>query len=254
VFLLSPLLIGLFAGGRWTTPTLYLIIAATAGFLVRQPVTIVVKVLSGRRPREELPAALFWTTLYTAVGLLHVLGLVVRGFGALLTLAVPGVPIFAWYLRLVAKRAERRQLAVELAGSGVLASSAAAAFWVGRGEADPLGWILWALTWAQSAGSILHATLRLTQRPLREIPPVRSLFWMGRLALSVTTGTLLIVAALSLSGLTPAYLPIPFALQWAETLWGTLRPAAGWRPTAIGLRQLAVSSLFTLLFILAWRM
>jgi len=52
VFLLSPLVIGLFAGGRWTTPCLYLIVAALAGFLIRQPLTLAVKVRSGRRSRD----------------------------------------------------------------------------------------------------------------------------------------------------------------------------------------------------------
>ncbi|MBM2849456.1 MAG: hypothetical protein HW418_2398, partial [Anaerolineales bacterium] len=61
------------------------------------------------------------------------------------------------------------------------------------------------------------------------------------------------VIAFSLTGYLPLLLPLPYALQWAETVWGTLRPAAGVRPTLIGLLQLIVSSLFTLLFILTWR-
>jgi len=42
-------------------------------------------------------------------------------------------------------------------------------------------------------------------------------------------------------------------LQWAETIRGTLKPAVQAKPKAIGMRQLAVSTLFTLLFILAWQ-
>ena len=67
VFLLSPLIVGLFAGGRWTTPCSYLIVAALAGFLIRQPLTIAVKVLAGRRSRDDLPAAVFWSLVYAAV-------------------------------------------------------------------------------------------------------------------------------------------------------------------------------------------
>jgi hypothetical protein len=33
---------------------------------------------------------------------------------------------------------------------------------------------------------------------------------------------------------------------------GTLRPAVGYKPTAIGIRQLVVSTLFTILFIITW--
>jgi hypothetical protein len=60
VFLFSPLLIGLFAGGHLSQASLLLIIAALAAFLLRQPVTIAVKVYSGRRSRRDLPAARFW--------------------------------------------------------------------------------------------------------------------------------------------------------------------------------------------------
>ena len=61
VFLFSPLIIGLAVGGRLTVPVIYLIPAAVCGFLVRQPTTILIKSLSGRRSREDIPVALFWT-------------------------------------------------------------------------------------------------------------------------------------------------------------------------------------------------
>jgi hypothetical protein len=93
---MSPLIIGLFAGGRWSMPCIYLVVAALAGFLIRQPLTIAAKALSGRRSREELPAACLWAALYAAIGCLHLCGLVLRGFSYLLYLAIPGVLVFAW--------------------------------------------------------------------------------------------------------------------------------------------------------------
>ena len=60
VFILSPLIIGLFAGGLWQGASFILIIAAMAAFLIRQPVTMAVKSISGRRPSRDLPAAIFW--------------------------------------------------------------------------------------------------------------------------------------------------------------------------------------------------
>ena len=42
VFIFSPLLIGLFAGGRFTIESVYLVIAAVCAFLIRQPVTMAV--------------------------------------------------------------------------------------------------------------------------------------------------------------------------------------------------------------------
>jgi len=253
VFLLSPLLIGLFAGGRWTPAVVPLVVAALAAFLLRQPVTIAVKAYSGRRSRSDLPAARFWILIYGLIGLLAVAILFALGFWYLLVLALPAAPVFGWHLYLVSRREERRQLGVEIVGSGVLALAAPAALWVTFGHADPRGWWLFALTWFQSAASIVHAYLRLEQRELIIAPELPMRLKMARRALLYTTFNLLAVIAFSLAGYLPRLLPLPYALQWAETVWGTLRPAIGVRPTLIGVRQLIVSSLFTLLFILTWR-
>jgi hypothetical protein len=75
---------------------------------------------------------------------------------------------------------------------------------------------------------------------------------MGRRALMYTTFNLSWVILLSIFQVLPGLLPLAYLLQWAETLWGTFRPAIGVKPTAIGIRQLLVSTLFTLLFIIAW--
>lgn len=253
VFLFSPLLIGLFAGGRWTAASLTLVVAALAAFLIRQPATMLVKVYSGRRNPRELPAAWFWIGVYGLLALLALAALIAQGFAYLLVLALPGAPVFAWHLYLVSRRAERRQLGVELVATGVLALAAPAAYWVGIGRPDPLGWWLLVLVWLQSAASIVYAYLRLEQRTLEKIPSLNTRLRMGRRALLYTTLNLVAVSGLSLAGVLPSLLPLPYALQWAETIWGTLRPAVGVKPTAIGIRQLIVSTLFTILFIFNWR-
>jgi hypothetical protein len=253
VFLLSPLVIGLAAGGRWHTVSTYLVVAVLAGFLIRQPITLAIKVASGRRPRESLPAAFFWMAVYAGVGLLHVAGLVARGHGYVLWLAAAGVPIFALYLLLVARRAERRQLLVEVAATGFLALSAPAGLWVGLGGTDPVGWLLWALTWAQSAASLVHAYMRLEQRGLASSPGLSRRLRMGRGAVAFTGLNLGGVLALALAGVVPGLLVAPYGVQAAETVAGMLRPARGQKPKAIGRRQLLVSILFTVLFVVAWR-
>jgi len=252
VFLLSPLLIGLFAGGAWNTATFYLVVAAFAAFLIRQPATIAVKVYSKRRVRRELPPAWFWIAVYSLVGLAALIGLALHGYGYILILAVPGVPVFIWHLYLVGRRAERRQLGVELVASGVLALAAPAAYWVAVGSATPAGWGLWALTWLQSAASIVYAYLRLEQRQWDEVLDLTTRIKRGQRALLYTSFNLLSVIILAFGGWLPVLLPLPYTLQWIETIWGTLRPAVGVKPTQIGLRQLAVSSLFTIMFILTW--
>jgi hypothetical protein len=253
VFLFSPLLIGLFAGGNWSLASLYLIIASLAAFLIRQPTSMVVKVYSGRRSKRDLPAAWFWMGVYGLIALLALVGLISQGYAYLLVLAVPGVPVFAWHLYLVSRRAERRQLGVEIVGSGVLALAAPAGYWVGVGSAEPTGWLLLLLTWLQSAASIVYAYLRLEQREWQAIPPTSMRIKPAQRALLYTSFNLLLALGLSLANITPTLLFIPYALQWVETIWGTLRPAVGYKPTTIGIRQLVVSTLFTILFIITWR-
>lgn len=252
VFLLSPLLIGLFAGGRWTMPGLYLVIAALGAFLARQPATLVVKVWSGRRSREVLPAAVRWLVVYGAVCLSFAAGLLLRGFGFVLWLGVPAAPVLGWHLWLVARREERRQWLVEIVGAGALALAAPAAYWVGSGRAEPDGWWLWLLTWAQSSASILYAYLRLEQRPKSLSLPLRERLRMGVPALAASLANLLGALALGLYGVVGPWLFAAYAPQHLEAIRGTLRTAAGHKPRTIGFRQLSVSALYTVLFVLLW--
>ena len=253
VFLLSPLLIGLSAGGSLSLASLFLVAAALAAFLARQPVTVAVKILAGRRPRQDLPAAVFWILVYAAVGAAALAGIALQGFARVLILAAPGLPVFAWHLYLVSRRAERKQPGVEIAATGVLALAAPAAYWVGTGSTTPVGWALWLLNWLQSAASIVHAYMRLEQRSLTERPSRARRWEMGRRAVLYTSFNLILALGASLAGALPPLLPLPFLLQWMETLWGSAHPAIGLKPTRIGVRQLLVSSAFTLLFILVWR-
>jgi len=252
VFLLSPLLIGLFAGRNWSMPHLYLVVAALAGFLIRHPIVIAVKAYSGRRSKQDLPVARFWIIVYGIVGLLMIIGLGLRGYGYLLYLALPGLPVFGWHLWLVSRKAERRQAGVEIIASGVLALTAPAAYWISVGAPDATGWWLWGLTWLQSAASIVYAYLRLEQRLWTERPALRDRLRFGRRALLYTSFNLVLTVILSIAGFLPPWLFIPYAIQWLETLWGTIKPAIGVKPTQIGLRQLIISTIFTILFIICW--
>lgn len=266
VFILSPLLVGLFAGERFKPESVQLIVAAMGAFLLRQPVSMAVKAYSGRRLREDLPAARFWMLVYGALILLALAGLIAGGYAYLLFLAVPGLPVFGRHLYLVSKRAERRQAGVEILATGALALAAPAAFWIGRGQYDPLGWALWLGVWLQSAASIVYAYLRLEQR---EIPagqerakkgeqaagPGRSALWrMGQRAFAYTSFNLALALILGGVNILPRWLFVPYLLQWIETLWGIFHPAIGWKAVKIGVRQLLVSTLWTVLFIIAWRL
>ncbi len=226
VFILSPLLVGIFAGRNLRADTAVLAIAALAAFFLRQPLTALVKAWSGRRPRTDLPAAFFWSAVYGVIGLLAVAVLISLGDGYVTVLAVPGLPVFAWHLWLVARREERKQVGVELVATGVLSLAAPGAYWVGIHHYEPFGWWLWLLTWLQSAASILYAYLRLEQRLLPAVPPLRVKASMAAGVLAFTSFNFLFSLAFGLVGLLPPLIFIPYLLQWLELLWArSIRPS-----------------------------
>ncbi len=253
VFLFSPLLVGLFAARHWNAAMISLSLGALAAFLSRQPITILVKIYSKRRRPADRNLAFFWAGVYGSIALASLAHLVALGHDYLLYLALPAIFVFGWHLSLVARRSERRQAGLEIVASGVLALVAPAALWVGEGQYDPSGWQLWLLLWLQAAASIVYAYLRLAQRELKTLPSASERWQMGRRALLYTTFNLALAIGLGYLRLAPRALFLPYLLQWAETLWGITHPAISQKPTRIGLRQLFISSLFTLIFILVWR-
>jgi hypothetical protein len=132
--------------------------------------------------------------------------------------------------------------------------AAPAAFWIGQDGYDSLGWALWLLIWLQSAASIVYAYLRLEQRTQAEIPGRSEQWRMGKRALQYTSFNLGLSLLFGWTVWLPQWIFVPYLLQWLETLWGIIHPAIGWKPTAIGIRQLIVSTLFTILFIVVWRL
>ena len=258
VFIFSPLLVGILAGREFTYATFNFIIVAMSAFMIRQPMTVAVKAYSGRRPKTDLGPARFWLLIYGSIASLALLGLVLEGFAYILFLAVPGALVFAWHLWLVSKREERKKIGVEIIATGVLSLTAPAAYWIGVHGYEAVGWWLWVFTWLQSAASIVYAYLRLDQRDLKPDQAsvkTRSEWWrMGIRALAYTTFNLVISLGLGLSNLIPRFIFLSFLLQWLETLWGITHPAVGWKPVRIGTRQLVVSILWTVLFIIFWRL
>lgn len=253
VLMLAPLLIGLWAGGTFRLASTYLIVASLAGFFMRQPITAVAKVRAGRRPATDLRAAWTWILVYGGIAALHVVGLVLRGFGDILYLAIPAVPVAIWHAWLVMHRAERRQILMEVLASGVLALSAPAAMWIGLGERAPIGWLLWVLVWGCSVSAILCTYMRLTQRTWKTSPTdLRERLHAGRLAMLVPLALCVVVLLLAGSEELPLALLTPFAILLAEAVWGALHPGVGWRPRQIGMRQLVVSVLVTAAFIATW--
>ena len=253
VFIFSPLLIGLFAGKQFSFASLLFIITAMTAFLIRQPIVMLIKTYSGRRPKIELPAACFWTTIYGFILLSASISLVFMGNGSILLLSIPAFPVFAWHLFLISKRDERRQAGIEILATGVLALAAPAAYWIGKGTYFPKGWILWILTWFQSSASIVYAYLRLEQRQWSSLPKLLIRLHYGKKAIAYTFFNLIISIIFGVYSIVPGWLWIAFIIQFFETIYGSISPAIRVKPVSIGIRQLIITTIFTIIFIIFWR-
>ena len=99
----------------------------------------------------------------------------------------------------------------------------------------------------------LDRRIILERIPTLEQPPTaQGKLIMGLPSISLTSLNLLGVAALGADGLISQALTLAYVPQWIETAWGTYRPAIGYKPSWIGVRQLSVSTLYTLLFVWTW--
>lgn len=244
---LTPLLVGIAAGQDLSLVTLYLLVATSAGFLMRQPLTMWVRSVSGLRARAYLRPAILWTCVFAGVAALHIFGLCLRGFAYLLWLALPGVFVLAWHLTLTARRRERKQMSIEILGAAFLGLCAPAAMWVGLGDADPRGWALYALVTLHGAWAVLYGFLRLHQRApaSRPSPPRGS---VGGCAFAGLVAS----AAMAAAGWVPVLTPLAFVVQPLESLRARWRPARGLMPRQIGFQLLFVTTLHTLLFAAVW--
>ncbi len=245
--MLGPFIIGTAAAGGPNILSLSLLLAALSLFLIRQPIMILVKVLTRRRHRRDATPALFWVVVYSVLIGLTTTSLILSGFQQLLLLAIPAAPVFTWYLYLVSKRKERGQRGVELVGAGILALAAPGAYWVSGGNDMFLAWILWSLSWLQSTASIVNIYLRLEQRQLNTPPPISARLQTGRRTIAYHLFNLAIISLLASQTLIPWFIVAAFGLMLADSLEGILRPAIGAKPSMIGLRQLVSSSIFVIL-------
>lgn len=254
--LAAPLLVGLGVGRALHADLVWLLLAVAGGFLALQPLTILTKSLSGRRARTGAAPALVWLAVYGVLALAGLAGLVAAGHAWILWLALLALPVLTWQMGLVARRAERGQMAAELVGSGVLCLAAPAAYGVSVGGLDATAFWLWLLCWLQAAGGVVTIYLALHYRRMKTVPDGpqrRRLAWRSTL---YNVANPLIVGALALRGHVPPLAVVAFLPALAEALVvGLVRPPVGVKPGVIGAWQTGLTLVFALLLIAAywWR-
>ncbi len=234
--LLGPFLFGALAAAQPNADLFVLLLFALASYIARQPLTLLVKALSGRRASSDVrPALLALLGTGALVGLLLVV-LIWRGYAFLLWLGIPAAIVLVWQLWLVTQR-EERQIGIELVGAGMLALTAPAAYWVSVGAMTTTGWWLWLLAWLYAASSIVYVYLRLKQRRMKELPPRAEQWREGRRTLLYIGASIALTFALALLQFVPLWTPIAFALAGAHYVYGITHPCVGVKPARIGIEQ-----------------
>ena len=253
VFVFSPIFAGLFISGRLAFDQFGIILAAISFFLVRQPLTVIVKVYSGRRDDKDLAPAIFWCLIYGFVFLCS-LGLLIyfQQTYVIAVMALPAVGMLAWQFVLVVRRNERKQKLFEVLSTGLLAFIAAAILWVGKSPFDTEGLVLWLLLFLQSAASIFYAYTRLEQRVWKGTKPLFERVAVSASTLLFTLVNLIFCVMLGHFDWANTYLWLAFCVQFLETIHSLYNPATGYKPTHIGFRQTIVSALFLVLLIIFW--
>ncbi|MGA9532417.1 MAG: YwiC-like family protein [Anaerolineales bacterium] len=244
IWFIGPYLLGVAAGGQLRSELLWLLLAGLFAFLLRQPITILVKISAGRRDQRQWMPALIWAIVYSVLGLACLLPLLLSGYAQLLALALPGMLVFGWHLWLVRMRQERRRPGVQIVASGALSLLAPAAFWVAGGSGTLIAVTLWAASWLQAAASIVLIHLRLEQRSWQSTPSVPIRLDHGWRALSYHAFNLAASLVMSAVLHLPIWIPLGFGFMLLDCADGVLRPAVGLRPSAIGIRQALSSAVF----------
>ncbi len=250
---LAPYAIGV-GVGRDITPALgWLTLATTGAFLALQPLTQLVKIAAGRRSARDQAPALVWLAVYGLLGLVGTAGLVATGQGWVLVLGALALSILVWQMFLVARRAERGQMGVEILGAAALALGAPAAYGVAVGGPGLTGVWLWTLCALQAAGGVVYIFATLVYRRMSALPDWSERWRIAGRSTLLHVAMWLVVGLLVAASQIPMGVLLPFSLLLAEAIYGgLLRPPVGVKPTRIGVRQTVVTALFALLVVAAY--
>jgi hypothetical protein len=211
-WLLVPYFVGVLVAGAWNLAAFLVLLGGLAGFLIRQPASITVRVRAGRGRKLDGPLALAWTLFLGSVALLCLIGLLVLGRSDLFWLLIPMSVIFVFYLFASRqRRASTRSLWMEVAGAAGLAAMAPTAYVAASGALDGTAWALWALMAGQNVLGVLYVRLRIGDTHQRS-RDVRPLLWGHGLVLAgVTTA--------AFTGFVPWLAVVPFAGLTARAAW-----------------------------------
>lgn len=216
-WLLVPFGVGTAVAPTVNLPILLTLLAALSLFLLRQPVTVWLRVRRGKARRADGPLAWVWIMLLMGTAVTCGLILLLSGFTALLWLALPLLLIFVLYLGAARYgRTSLRSLGMEVSGAAALALTAPAAYLAGTGQHGAIAAALWLLLAAQNVLGALYVRMRIADTHRR--PTYRP-----GLVLAHLLGAILILT-LGLVKWLPLWTFVPFFLILLRAVWAARQP------------------------------
>ena len=249
IWWIAPLLIGIAAAEQITLALVPLTIAALTGFLLRQPLTLLVKTLSGRRHQRNLLPVSIWLGFYSLILTTCAAWLWFTGHRWILGLAAITAPVVFWHEWLVSRSEERRQPLLDIAAAVAAGATAPAAYWACGGTAALTPWILWLLVSLQASASIVHMFLRFHQRLYTEMPHLGDRWKEGSLPLAHHVCNVLTSTWMADLGWISGWVVAAFGVTLAEGIFAVVHPQINQPARALGMRQLGTSTLFFVLML-----
>lgn len=239
VWWLGPLGVGALAAPELRPELLLVVLGGFCAFSLRQPLTLALKQL--RRGKGDFAPVLFWAGMYSVVLALVGAALLGMGYGGVVVLGLLGVPIFGWHLTLVYFGKERHQHLLDLAAAAALALTGPAAYLSCGGTNTQLALWIFVLSALQSCASVIHMFLRLEQRALRAMPPLRLRLRKGLLPVACHLSALAAAMLATHAGVASLLAVAAMSIPLVEGTGSVLHPPVRATPKEVGVRQLVLS-------------
>ncbi|MBE7531487.1 MAG: YwiC-like family protein [Chloroflexi bacterium] len=244
-WLLVPYLVGTAVAGVFNLATLLVLVGSLALFLLRQPVTVWLRIRQGRGRQSDAPIVRRLVMGLSAVALLCLLGLLVLGIAAVFWLALPVAGLLAVYVAAaLGRQTSVRVLWMGLAGAAGLALTAPAAMIAATGQMTAVAWWLWGLLALLNVLGVLYVRLRLADSHGR--PADRRPMLVAHLA---GVG---VVTAVAFTGHIPYLTILPFVALAGRALWAYPQPRPIPHIKKFGFTEVGVELACGLLLILAY--
>ena len=209
---LVPYFVGVGIVGTINVAALLVLLGGLALFLLRQPITIWLRIRQGRGRQSDRPIVKKLTIGLLIIATLCFLGLLVLGLTGILVLVIPVALLLLVYgLGSLSKQTSVRNLWMELAGAAGLALMAPAALIAVSGQSSSEVWTVFGLMALQNVLGVFYVRLRIADT--HERPSSRKVVLLSHI-LGLTA-----VFLLTALQLIPPLATIPFIGFLIRAIW-----------------------------------